>query len=130
MLRWLIPVLILANLLMLAVAHGAFGPLPAAGAREPHHLLLQVRPESLSTRAAESRRCRRSGDRRRAGARRTRPGVAARPISKNNKRRRRQDCARTFFRSAVVERSCSNAIASALPPQPRTSADSASVSMS
>jgi hypothetical protein len=54
MLRWLIPVLILANLLMLAVAHGAFGPLPAAGAREPHHLLLQVRPESLSTRPLSS----------------------------------------------------------------------------
>ncbi|EAY63565.1 hypothetical protein BCPG_01851 [Burkholderia cenocepacia PC184] len=39
-------------------------------------------------------------------------------------------CARTFFSSAVVERSCSNGIASARPPQPRTSADSGSASMS
>ena len=32
MLRWLIAFLILANLLMLAVVQGMFGPLPAAGA--------------------------------------------------------------------------------------------------
>lgn len=51
MLRWLITLLILANLLMFAVMHGMFGPLPAAGAREPHHLLQQVHPEALTTRA-------------------------------------------------------------------------------
>ncbi|BAN21913.1 hypothetical protein [Caballeronia insecticola] len=51
MLRWLIAFLILANLLMFAVMRGVFGPLPAAGAREPHHLLQQVRPEALITRS-------------------------------------------------------------------------------
>jgi hypothetical protein len=50
MLRWLIAFLILANLLMLAVVQGMFGPLPAAGAREPHHLLQQVHPEALNAR--------------------------------------------------------------------------------
>lgn len=50
MLRWLIAVLVLANLLMFTVARGVFGPLPSAGGREPHHLLQQVRPETLSTR--------------------------------------------------------------------------------
>ena len=50
MLRWLVAVLIIANLLMFAVARGAFGPLPSAGGREPHHLLQQVRPDSLTVR--------------------------------------------------------------------------------
>jgi hypothetical protein len=50
MLRWLIALLILANLLMFAVVRGMVGPLPAAGAREPHHLLQQVHPEALNTR--------------------------------------------------------------------------------
>jgi hypothetical protein len=50
MLRWLVAILIIANLLMFAVARGAFGPLPSAGGREPHHLLQQVRPESLAAR--------------------------------------------------------------------------------
>ncbi|WP_277189357.1 hypothetical protein [Caballeronia sp. BR00000012568055] len=50
MLRWLIALLILANLLMVAVVQGMFGPLPAAGAREPHHLLQQVHPEALNVR--------------------------------------------------------------------------------
>ena len=51
MLRWLITLLILANLVMFAVVRGMFGSLPAAGAREPHHLLQQVHPEALATRA-------------------------------------------------------------------------------
>ncbi|SAK40829.1 hypothetical protein AWB79_00332 [Caballeronia hypogeia] len=51
MLRWLIALLILANLLMFAVMRGTFGPLPAASAREPHHLTQQVRPEALTTRS-------------------------------------------------------------------------------
>jgi hypothetical protein len=50
MLRWLIALLILGNLLMLAVVQGKLGPLPAAGAREPHHLLQQVHPETLFAR--------------------------------------------------------------------------------
>ncbi|QSN61476.1 MULTISPECIES: hypothetical protein [unclassified Caballeronia] len=51
MLRWLIALLILANVLVFALVHGMFGSsLPAAGAREPHHLLQQVRPETLTTR--------------------------------------------------------------------------------
>jgi hypothetical protein len=50
MLRWLIVLLFLANLLMAAVVQGMFGPLPAAGAREPHHLLQQVHPEALNVR--------------------------------------------------------------------------------
>ncbi|KMY85792.1 hypothetical protein BUMB_00257 [Candidatus Paraburkholderia calva] len=52
MLRWLVAFLLLANLLMLmfVVVQGMFGPLPAAGAREPHHLLQQVHPEVLNAR--------------------------------------------------------------------------------
>ncbi|KNH09968.1 hypothetical protein BRCH_01904 [Candidatus Burkholderia brachyanthoides] len=50
MLRWLVAFLILANLLMFAVVQGMFGPLPAAGAREPHHLQQQVHPEVLNAR--------------------------------------------------------------------------------
>ncbi|MDR5730863.1 hypothetical protein QCE47_00680 [Caballeronia sp. LZ025] len=48
MLRWLIAILTLANLVMFALVHGTFGPLPAAGAREPQHLMQQVRPETLT----------------------------------------------------------------------------------
>lgn len=36
---------------MFAVVRGMFGSLPATGAREPHHLLQQVHPEALTTRA-------------------------------------------------------------------------------
>ena len=46
MLRWLIAVLFLANMLAFVVARGVFGPLPAAGPREPGVLARQVRPEA------------------------------------------------------------------------------------
>lgn len=47
MLRWLISILFLANMLAFVVVRGVFGPLPAAGPREPGHALLQVRPDAL-----------------------------------------------------------------------------------
>ncbi|HHX4055765.1 MAG: hypothetical protein ACN6QT_22015 [Burkholderia contaminans] len=47
MLRWLIAVLFLANMLAFVVARGVFGPLPAAGPREPGVLARQVQPEAL-----------------------------------------------------------------------------------
>ncbi|AOR68570.1 hypothetical protein BBJ41_14120 [Burkholderia stabilis] len=47
MLRWLIAVLFLANMLAFVVARGVFGPLPAAGPREPGVLSRQVRPDAL-----------------------------------------------------------------------------------
>ncbi|WP_031357129.1 hypothetical protein [Caballeronia sordidicola] len=50
MLRWLLAVLFLANLLMFVVVQGVFGPLPAAGGREPQHLDRQVHPELVRVR--------------------------------------------------------------------------------
>ncbi|WP_175745415.1 hypothetical protein [Burkholderia ambifaria] len=47
MLRWLIAVLFLANLLAFVAVRGVFGPLPAAGAREPGVLSRQVRPDAV-----------------------------------------------------------------------------------
>ncbi|WP_118181743.1 hypothetical protein [Paraburkholderia phosphatilytica] len=47
MLRWLIGILILANLVAFGAVRGAFGPLPSSGPREPAHLNRQVRPEML-----------------------------------------------------------------------------------
>ncbi|HGL4262303.1 hypothetical protein [Burkholderia dolosa] len=47
MLRWLIAILFLANLLAFVAARGVFGPLPAAGARDPDVLSRQVRPDAL-----------------------------------------------------------------------------------
>ncbi|WP_175941440.1 hypothetical protein [Burkholderia pyrrocinia] len=47
MLRWLIAVLFLANMLAFVVARGVFGPLPAAGPREPGMLSRQVQPDAL-----------------------------------------------------------------------------------
>lgn len=47
MLRWLIAILLVANLIALAAIEGLFGPPPAAGAREPAHLAQQVHPEAL-----------------------------------------------------------------------------------
>lgn len=52
MLRWLIAILLVANLVALAAIEGLFGPPPAAGAREPAHLAQQVRPEALRVSAA------------------------------------------------------------------------------
>lgn len=50
MLRWLIVILLLANLVAFALASGMLGALPASGAREPDHLNHQVHPEWLKTR--------------------------------------------------------------------------------
>jgi hypothetical protein len=50
MLRWLIAILVVANLIAFALASGLFGPLPAAGSRETHHFERQVHPEWLKTR--------------------------------------------------------------------------------
>ncbi|RKU00994.1 hypothetical protein C7H84_23800 [Burkholderia sp. Nafp2/4-1b] len=47
MLRWLIAVLFLANLLAFVAVRGVFGPLPAAGPREPGMLSRQVQPDAL-----------------------------------------------------------------------------------
>ncbi|KVE26885.1 hypothetical protein WS67_15005 [Burkholderia singularis] len=47
MLRWLLCVLFLANMLAFIVVRGVFGPLPAAGPREPGHARQQVRPDAL-----------------------------------------------------------------------------------
>ncbi len=49
MLRWLIAILVLANLVAFGLASGALGPLPASGPREPNHLNRQVHPEWLKT---------------------------------------------------------------------------------
>jgi len=51
MLRWLIAILILANLAALASVLGAFGPIPAAGSRSGDPLNRQVHPERLAVRA-------------------------------------------------------------------------------
>ncbi|MGU7781301.1 hypothetical protein [Burkholderia sp. PU8-34] len=47
MLRWLIAVLFLANMLALVLTREVFGPLPAAGPREPEILSRQVHPDAL-----------------------------------------------------------------------------------
>ncbi|MEK6423153.1 MAG: hypothetical protein V4801_26485 [Burkholderia gladioli] len=47
MLRWLISILVAANLIALAAVQGLFGARPAAGPREPSHLAQQVRPQAL-----------------------------------------------------------------------------------
>ncbi len=47
MLRWLIALLLVANLIALAAIQGLFGPPPAAGPREASHLTRQVRPQAL-----------------------------------------------------------------------------------
>jgi hypothetical protein len=51
MLRWVLGGLILANLLMFAAIHGAFGPAPAAGPLEPDRVQAQVHPERVAIRA-------------------------------------------------------------------------------
>ncbi|HTI17074.1 MAG TPA: hypothetical protein VL598_05375 [Trinickia sp.] len=50
MLRWLIVILVLANLAALGLASGTLGSLPASGLREPDHLNHQIHPEWLKTR--------------------------------------------------------------------------------
>lgn len=50
MLRWLIAILVLANVLAFALASGMLGPLPSSGPREPNHLNRQIHPEWLKVR--------------------------------------------------------------------------------
>jgi len=50
MLRWLIVLLLVANLAAFAALYGAFGPSPAAGRRETQHLGRQIHPERLAVR--------------------------------------------------------------------------------
>jgi hypothetical protein len=45
MLRWLLALLLLANLVIFVVVQGGLGPLPSAGVREPQHLDRQFHPE-------------------------------------------------------------------------------------
>lgn len=48
MLRWLIAILVLANLLAFVLASGLLGALPASGEREPSHLNRQIHPDWLT----------------------------------------------------------------------------------
>jgi hypothetical protein len=50
MLRWLIPILALANVVIFFVAQGSVSPLPSAGPREPQHLEHQLHPELVRVR--------------------------------------------------------------------------------
>jgi len=50
MLRWLIVLLLVANLAALAAIYGVFGPPPAAGLHESGHLSRQIHPERLAVR--------------------------------------------------------------------------------
>ena len=50
MLRWLIALLVLANVIVFVVAQGGVSPLPSAGAREPQHLDRQLHPELVRVR--------------------------------------------------------------------------------
>jgi len=51
MLRWLIVLLVIANLAALAAIYGVFGAPPAAGRHETGHLSRQIHPERLLVRA-------------------------------------------------------------------------------
>jgi hypothetical protein len=51
MLRWLIAILILANLLAFGAVRGLFGPAPASGATSRNQLNRQIHPEGLTVRA-------------------------------------------------------------------------------
>jgi len=50
MLRWLIALLLVANLAAFAALYGVFGPPPAAGRHENQHLGRQIHPERLVVR--------------------------------------------------------------------------------
>jgi hypothetical protein len=50
MLRWLIVLLVIANLIAVAAISGVFGPPPTAGRHETQHLSRQIHPESLIVR--------------------------------------------------------------------------------
>ncbi|WP_322010448.1 hypothetical protein [Paraburkholderia sp. J12] len=50
MLRWLIAILILANLVAFSAIRGVFGPTPASGSRDSLPLNRQIHPERLAVR--------------------------------------------------------------------------------
>lgn len=50
MLRWLIGLLVLANVVVFVIAQGSVSPLPAASTREPQHLERQLHPELVRVR--------------------------------------------------------------------------------
>ncbi|RQH04690.1 hypothetical protein [Paraburkholderia dinghuensis] len=50
MLRWVIPLLILANSAAAAANAGVFGPTPASGLRDSAPLTRQIHPERLTVR--------------------------------------------------------------------------------
>jgi hypothetical protein len=54
MLRWLIAILVLANLLAFVLASGVLGALPASGEREPSHLNRQIHPDWLTVQPVAS----------------------------------------------------------------------------
>jgi hypothetical protein len=78
MLRWLIAILVLANVAAFALASGIFSPLPSSGPREPNHLDRQIHPEWLKVRpisAAEA------NDQAIVGTAAPAPAVAASPLT-------------------------------------------------
>jgi hypothetical protein len=78
MLRWLITILVLANVAAFALASGIFGPLPSSGPREPNHLEREIHPEWLKVRpisAAEA------NDQAVVGTAAPTPSVATSPLS-------------------------------------------------
>lgn len=77
MLRWLIAILVVADLIAFALASGVFGPLPAAGPREPDHLGRQVHPEWLKTRPISEAQ---AGEQAIVGLPDPTPSVAAAPL--------------------------------------------------
>jgi hypothetical protein len=50
MLRWLIAILIVANLVAFAAIRGLLGPTPASGSRDSRPLTRQIHPERLAVR--------------------------------------------------------------------------------
>ncbi|WP_027793338.1 hypothetical protein [Paraburkholderia acidipaludis] len=50
MLRWLLAILIIANLLAFGALRGVFGPTPASGLRDTQPLTRQIHPERLGVR--------------------------------------------------------------------------------
>jgi hypothetical protein len=77
MLRWLIAVLLLANVLAFALASGMLGPLPSSGPREPNHLYRQIHPEWLKTQPMSSAE---ASERAIGGAPISQPAVTTAPL--------------------------------------------------
>jgi hypothetical protein len=78
MLRWLIVLLLVANLAALAAIYGVFGPPPAAGRHETQHLSRQIHPERLIVRAIPASA---SADIPTVGGPVASPGVQSQPLT-------------------------------------------------